>query len=379
VLTDPSQFELFHLCAFLCFFAALRSHLIFKRKPREVRRFAIGLLIVYLSCMPSVQVQRQIVLPLSKAIEIAYKSIRQRLSRSLLVTSGIVLALAFLTSILISDRMTDGMRSWAANFPASEEFKTLSQQRAQLLADRFNPVDAALHKACTRDEKLPDGAPRVDPSHLFGDSLTGLQRDLGLPLPGSENDLITALSLHPELIATMRDWIDAARQLKAVREKLIAPQHLQEIMKNAGVPSSQKEIESNRIQTRWLIGLALLVAFVGILNAMLMSVTERFREIGTMKCLGALDSFIIKLFLIESLFQGGVGTALGIVLGVGLSMANLSTSYGNYVWKNVPWHSLTLCVGVCLVVGIFLTVAGALYPAWQAARMQPIEAMRAET
>ena len=47
----------------------------------------------------------------------------------------------------------------------------------------------------------------------------------------------------------------------------------------------------------WLIVLSLLVCVVGITNAMLMSVTERFREIGTMKCLGALDSFIVKLFL----------------------------------------------------------------------------------
>jgi ABC-type antimicrobial peptide transport system permease subunit len=328
--------------------------------------------------MPSAQVQRQIVLPLSKAIEIAYKSIRLRLSRSLLVTSGIVLALAFLTSILISDRMTDGMRNWAANFPASGEFKALSQQRSQLQAGRFDPVDAELHKASMRGEKLVEGTPRVDPSKLFGDSLGDLQRDLGLPLPGPENDLVMAMSLHPELVATMREWIDAARQLKMVREKLIAPQRLQEIMKNAGVPSTDKEIQSNRIQTRWLIGLALLVAFVGILNAMLMSVTERFREIGTMKCLGALDSFIIKLFLIESLFQGIVGTVVGIVLGTGLSMANLSSSYGVYAWKNVPWNSLVLCVVVCLTVGIVLTVAGALYPAWQAARMQPIEAMRVE-
>ena len=53
----------------------------------------------------NVAVQRQIVLPLSKAVEIAYKSIRLRLSRSLLVTSGIVLALAFLMSILVTDAM----------------------------------------------------------------------------------------------------------------------------------------------------------------------------------------------------------------------------------------------------------------------------------
>jgi predicted lysophospholipase L1 biosynthesis ABC-type transport system permease subunit len=208
--------------------------------------------------------------------------------------------------------------------------------------------------------------------------LNEIQHEIGLSLPGSENDLTVAMSLHPELIAKMRQWIAAARQLKQLREQLVAPQRLQEIMKNAGVPSTEKEILSNRIQTRWLIGLALLVAFVGILNAMLMSVTERFREIGTMKCLGALDSFIIKLFLIESLFQGAVGTVIGILLGVSLSMANLSTSYGIYAWKNVPWNSLFLRVGMCLIVGIVLTVAGALYPAWQAARMQPIDAMRVE-
>src|SRR4051812_39199424 len=57
-------------------------------------------------------VQRQIALPLNKAVEIAYKNIRMRLSRSLLVTSGIVLALAFLMSILVSDAMTGGMRQW---------------------------------------------------------------------------------------------------------------------------------------------------------------------------------------------------------------------------------------------------------------------------
>ncbi|MGH7213934.1 MAG: hypothetical protein ACREIT_04145, partial [Tepidisphaeraceae bacterium] len=59
-----------------------------------------------------VQVQRQVTLPLSKAVEIAYKSIRLRLSRSLLVTSGIVLALAFLMSILAREAVIGGMRAW---------------------------------------------------------------------------------------------------------------------------------------------------------------------------------------------------------------------------------------------------------------------------
>jgi hypothetical protein len=323
-------------------------------------------------------VQRQIVLPLSKAIEIAWKSIRLRLSRSLLVTSGIVLALAFLMSILVTDRMIAGLREWAMNFPTSDDARRLAQQREAILHEQFQPVDMSLHKAAAQPLEITEGASRFDPARVFGDSLTDLSRELEMPLPASETDLIALLTRHPDQVAKMQQWIAVARQLKAVREQLVAPQRLQEAMKNAGVPSTPKEIASNRIQTRWLIGLALLVAFAGILNAMLMSVTERFREIGTMKCLGALDSFIIKLFLIESLFQGVAGTVVGVLLGLGLSMANMSTSYGIYAWKNVPWGSVVLNVILCFVVGILLTVAGALYPAWQAARMQPIEAMRVE-
>jgi putative ABC transport system permease protein len=225
-------------------------------------------------------VQRQITLPLSKAVEIAYNSIRQRLSRSLLVTSGIVLALAFLMAILAGDAMTESMRTWV----------------------RAGPADQSLRR-----------------------------------------------------------------------------QQLESIMKSKGVPTAAEEIADAATQTRWLIGLALLVAFVGILNSMLMSVTERFREIGTMKCLGALDGFIVKLFLIESLFQGVVGTIAGVTIGLLLSLLSMTISYGGYAWVDVPVARLTAAVAVCLLVGVSLTVAGAVYPAWQAARMHPIEAMRVET
>ncbi|HEY7087444.1 MAG TPA: FtsX-like permease family protein [Tepidisphaeraceae bacterium] len=238
-------------------------------------------------------VQRQIVLPLSKAVEIAWKSIRLRLSRSLLVTSGIVLALAFLVSIQASEAIVRGMRGW---------------------------VESAESTA------------------------------------------------RPESNPTEQE-----------RQQLVSAQQLQALMNTHGVPTSPEEIASNRIQTRWLLGLALLVAFVGILNSMLMSVTERFREIGTMKCLGALDGFIVKLFLIESLFQGVVGTVIGVALGLALSLAAAATTYGSYAFRNLPVGQLVSAIGISLVVGIGLTVAGAVYPAWQAARMQPIEAMRVET
>jgi hypothetical protein len=133
-----------------------------------------------------------------------------------------------------------------------------------------------------------------------------------------------------------------------------------------------------RIQTRWTIGLALLISFVGILNAMLMSVTERFREIGTMKCLGALDGFIVKLFLLESMFQGIAGTALGILVGSVLAYAEGIRLYGGEVWALIPSVKLAAFVGWCLAGGLALTIAGAIYPAIRAAHMKPVDAMRSE-
>ncbi len=326
---------------------------------------------------PSIR-QRQVVLPLRTAVGLAYQSIRLRLSRSLLVTSGIVLALAFLTSILITDRLTDGMRAWAVEFPTSAEFRRLSAERDAVQHDQLRPADAAVRKLAADGKPPAEDVPRFDAEHAFGHPLADLARDLGVPLPAPEADVVNALTTRPDRADVVRNWLAAAGRLRAVRDRLVAPRRLQEQMANAGVPSTPKEIAGSRIQTRWLIGLALMVAFVGILNAMLMSVTERFREIGTMKCLGALDGFIIKLFLIESLFQGGVGTAVGVAAGVALSAASLSTRYGAYAWRAAPWGSLAGCLLVCLGVGVGLTVAGAVYPAWQAARMQPIEAMRVE-
>src|SRR5213082_1716863 len=92
------------------------------------------------------QVQRQVVLPLRKAVEIAYKSIRLRLSRSLLVTSGIVLALAFLMSILSGEAITGGMRRWSQSATGSVEFVALGQRRAELEAS-MRPLENELRAA----------------------------------------------------------------------------------------------------------------------------------------------------------------------------------------------------------------------------------------
>ena len=138
----------------------------------------------------------------------------------------------------------------------------------------------------------------------------------------------------------------------------------------------------------WLVTLSLMVCVVGITNAMLMSVTERFREIGTMKCLGALDKFVVKLFLIESSLQGVVGSVAGAIIGFALAFVRSLLTFhvrdletGRSYWLVLdffPVASLVVWAGIALGVGIVLSVIAAIYPAIRAARMQPVQAMRAE-
>ena len=123
----------------------------------------------------------------------------------------------------------------------------------------------------------------------------------------------------------------------------------------------------------WLVVMSLLVSVVGITNAMLMSVTERYKEIGTIKCLGALDNFIIKLFLIESGLLGFFGSLLGAILGMGFMLLT-----GTDVLGAIDWPALFAQFGMCIVIGTVLSIVAAVPPAMRAAKMQPADAMRSE-
>ncbi|MFZ7125077.1 MAG: ABC transporter permease [Desulfobacterales bacterium] len=129
---------------------------------------------------------------------------------------------------------------------------------------------------------------------------------------------------------------------------------------------------------RWLVILSLLVCTVGIVNAQLMAVTERFREIGTMKCLGALDRFILRLFLLEAAMQGGVGAAVGALVGALAALAIGVLKFGPKAVSSLSGADLTASMAAAVAVGCLLSLIGVLYPALVAARMQPVEAMRAE-
>src|SRR5690606_27119167 len=83
-----------------------------------------------------------------------------------------------------------------------------------------------------------------------------------------------------------------------------------------------------RFRGAFIVVVSLLVTVIGISNAMLMSVTERFRDIGTIKCLGALSSFVRTIFLLEASFMGAVGGALGVLLGFVFAVGSYLVPYG---------------------------------------------------
>jgi predicted lysophospholipase L1 biosynthesis ABC-type transport system permease subunit len=128
----------------------------------------------------------------------------------------------------------------------------------------------------------------------------------------------------------------------------------------------------------WLAIMALLVCFVGIMNSMLMSVTERFKEIGTMKCLGALDSFVVKLFFIEATLMGVAASFLGWFLGwFIISIIHIFTdglsAFGGSFWMGTLVQMLT-----ATGLGAFITLIAGIPPAMNAAKMPPAAALRSE-
>ncbi len=119
--------------------------------------------------------------------------------------------------------------------------------------------------------------------------------------------------------------------------------------------------------------LALLVGGIGIMNIMLVSVTERIREIGVRKALGARNRDILHQFLVEAMTLSGVGGMFGIGFGWGLSWL-VGTVMKDRLPTHVPLWTVALAFGFALLVGLVFGI----YPALRAAELEPVECLRYE-
>jgi len=211
-------------------------------------------------------VRRQVQLPFSKAVEIAFKSIKIRFWRSIITAAGIFLGIAFFTSVRMSGEFTTIQRH------------VIEQKKAAIAA------------------------------------------------------------------GTLRPTAEDIRQVNSLE-------------------ANAAEERSAAMRLRWLS---------------IMSVTERYKEIGTMKCLGALDSLVVKLFFIEACFLGFVASALGFVLGWAVISVIRVFTDGTEVFGGPYWVATLNLLGVSVAIGTVLTFVATILPAMRAAEMPPAAALRVE-
>jgi putative ABC transport system permease protein len=152
-------------------------------------------------------------------------------------------------------------------------------------------------------------------------------------------------------------------------------------------------INSVMIQVQTLmtgvIGISLLVAGVGIMNIMIISLMERTKEIGIMKAIGMKDGTVLAVFISESIIMGLVGTVSGIGLGYllayGLNKFNLmggmiNSATSGTIMGGIPMYPILTLTNLLSALGFGLGVSifFGFYPAWRASKLQPVEALRYE-
>jgi len=164
------------------------------------------------------------------------------------------------------------------------------------------------------------------------------------------------------------DAVFALAQAKAEESALARAARLSATGENGGL--------SERMA--WLAVVSMVVCMVGIANAMLMSVTQRFREIATLKCLGALDGFIAMTFIIEACVLGIVGGLAGALAGLTIGVLRMFGVFRGVLIPAIPYADLAIAVAASVLLGVVLAAVATVLSSLKAARPAPMEAMRVE-
>lgn len=340
-------------------------------------------------------IQEQVKLPMSLAFGVVIQGIRIRFGRSLVTIGGVVLGIAFLMSSLTGQAVKRAVQG-------EEQLRTEVRRLSGFLAAEMGPPrdrvigiiqTGALEEAETRLlQTLIDGGLRGLRWHRVSEDLpmprlSGLSPTLvGLNETGRDASSVIVmgageLRVEPGRIASI---------LEGSQERILAFTRPRPELEVAGVSvvplarelspeevaKAAKDARNARFRKMWIVIISLVVTIAGISNAMLMSVMERFREIGTMKCLGALSSFIRRLFLIEAGLMGAAGGVAGACLGALFPLAAYGFMYGfGTVLTSLDYAALGAYLALSVATGVVLSIVAAIYPAGVAARMVPAHAL----
>ena len=184
------------------------------------------------------------------------------------------------------------------------------------------------------------------------------------------------------IVAEPLEGQEPSRVAEDIEEELRQERNLQEGEEDFTVSTADDLLESslgilNTVQyvVIGIVSIALLVGGLGIMNTMYMSVSERTKEIGIMKAIGATKKQILSIYLIESGILGLIGGAIGIALGLGISEIAFYFIRQFAGMPLYPNRSLML-IGGSLVASFFLGVFSGFLPARKAANLEPVEAIR---
>ncbi|MCS7385969.1 MAG: FtsX-like permease family protein [archaeon GB-1867-005] len=124
----------------------------------------------------------------------------------------------------------------------------------------------------------------------------------------------------------------------------------------------------------WVSLISIIVCVITIFNSMLISVAERYKEIGTMKCLGAKNALILQLFIFESLIIGILGGLAGFLSSAIITAPLMYIQIGRLPTIQTYLSTMTLSI----VISVIISLVATAYPAYYATKINPVEALRFE-
>ncbi|NMA88273.1 MAG: ABC transporter permease [Methanoculleus bourgensis] len=182
---------------------------------------------------------------------------------------------------------------------------------------------------------------------------------------------------YDQVIVKVRDVKDLDAVKEGIEEKMNRREDVVNVMDTKAILESVfAAADSITVFLMGIGAISLIVAGVSILNVMMMSVTERIKEIGVLRSIGTRRNEVMRMFIYEAMILGVAGAIIGGVLSFGTGYLMTAVLVGNPDYLFNPTSLLYIVFGMAF--GIITSAASGLYPAWKAAHLNPIQALRHE-